>query len=59
MAIGYPVDDTLLSLAGFPTQGAVCSSLPPLEDFSAPKIWSESNRKISITIEIFITIYSP
>ena len=30
--------------------------LPPLRQFAPPEIWSENNRKISITKEICITI---
>ena len=38
--------------------GNAPEAVPPLGDFPPPEIWSENNRKISITKEICITIDS-
>ena len=46
------------SLAFF-QRGTPFQAIFPLRDFWPPEIWSENNRKISITIEICITVDSP
>ena len=47
----------LCKWAGFLPQGAPPSSSSPPQTLPPSKIWSENNRKISITTEICITIH--